>query len=149
MAFLSIDPGLRHTGWALWEGDRLVSCGLSRVEQKMTFSERVWAHVANVPMSGKFEQRYCERMQARYGNARGDVQDLIDLNLLAGALGNEWVTVREWKGSMPRAVEQLRTWKALGDAERDRLPTLKTPNSVGHDVWSSVGIGLYVLGRYK
>ncbi len=146
MAFLSIDPGLRHTGWALWEGDRLVSCGLSRA-RSMALTERVWEHRANIPLAS--EQRCCERMQARYGNAKGDVQDLIDLNLLAGALGNEWITVREWKGSMPRAVEQRRTFQTLSEQEWALLPVLKTPNSVGHDVWSAVGIGLYVLGRYK
>ncbi len=149
MAFFTVDPGLAKVGWARWDDGqcRLADCGLSKSSSK-DFRTRIADHLSNIGIVSS-DRVVCERMQARYGNAKGDVQDLIDLNLLAGALGNEWITVREWKGSMPRKIKQNRTCKTLTVAERALLPNLKTPNSVGHDVWSAVGIGLYVLGRYK
>ncbi len=145
--FLSIDPGVKSLGWAAWEGRELKACGLLRSPHKT-----LTAHAAYY--SEELDRRYpfacarvCERMMARGKFSIVDAQDLIDLNLIAGRVGTGWLTPADWKGSVPRAIEQGRTKAALSAAELALLPKLKSPTSVGHDVWSAVGIGLSVLGR--
>ena len=152
---LSIDPGSEVTGWALWENAVLYGCGVSKAPKGCTSLEaRTRYHVQymklvlverdieNLPIL-----RVCERMTARGKFSIVDAQDLIDLNLVAGALGECWVTPAEWKGSVPRAVEQDRTRNALNHNELKLLDPYNPKKGIGHNAWSAVGIGLSVLGR--
>lgn len=81
-----------------------------------------------------------------------DVNDLLHVNLIAGALGNMYWEPSDWKGGVKRPMEQSRTWLALSPQERKLLPKTLTeikkhPYSLDHNVFSAVGIGLSVLGR--
>ncbi len=155
MRFLSIDPGLACTGVAFWKESKLVAVTLIRTEANRPLNTRI-RDVATALQA--FEQgvhpvggliRYCERMQFRHGNNKGDPQILIDLNLLAGALGGpqaHWLTPNEWKGSLPRDIEQHRTRALLEPEELALLEQVK-PASLAHNAWSAVGIGLHVLRR--
>ncbi len=151
MRFLSIDPGLSCTGVAAWRGGKLVAVTLIRSEKNAPLNTRireirdaVQKLLYDFPM-GKAEI-YCERMQFRHGNNKGDPQILIDLNLLAGAIGTHWLTPNEWKGTLPREIEQHRT-RALLDPEELQLLQQVKPASLAHNAWSAVGIGLHVLRR--
>ena len=149
MRFLSIDPGLTCTGVAAWRGGKLVAVELIRSEKNAPLNTRIKETKLalkrldfGVCLDADF--RYCERMQYRYGNNKGDPQLLLDLNLLAGALGTHWITPNEWKGSLPREIEQHRTRALLEPEELALLEAVK-PASLAHNAWSAVGIGLHVL----
>ncbi len=150
--FLSIDPGLGCTGVAAWRGGRLVTVTLIRSEKNAPLNTRIReiqyaiSLFENIVPPGHSLPRYCERMQFRYGNNRGDPQHLLDLNLLAGALGTHWITPNEWKGTLPREIEQHRTRALLEPDELALLEAVK-PASLAHNAWSAVGIGLHVLRR--
>jgi hypothetical protein len=77
----------------------------------------------------------------------GKGAQLLELQLISGGLGTEWVTPREWKGSVSRETEQSRTAAKLSSRELALLAPFPKDTKKGHDVWSSVGIGLYVLRR--
>ena len=147
---ISIDPGLVHLGWAQWRSGTLYRCGLSSIPREVkSLSERASRHHAAIQVVRDGERVYCERMMARGKFSSVDPQDLIDLNLVAGRLGTEFLTSDQWKGSVPRDVEQDRTQNALTADELKLLkPYDRTKKSgSGHNVWSAVGIGLSLLGR--
>jgi hypothetical protein len=154
--FVSVDPGLAKvggSGWALWQDGRLVDADVLRNRKEwLTVPQRVAGQKLMLLLACGFpHQVVCESMVQRYGRGAGKVppQDLIDLNLLAGHLGDVWVTPGEWKGSVPRDVEQVRSRAALDEAERAIVEEacVKLPKSVHKEVWSAVGIGLSVAGR--
>jgi len=144
--FLSVDPGVVHVGWAAWEDGCLVCCGLSTAKTK-ALGTRVIEH--RLHLDHYYPCRVvCERMVTRGKFSIVDAQDLIDVNLVAGCLGTEFVTPSEWKGSIPALVEQAKTRDALTATELELLPKLpKSGKGNGSHVWSAVGIGLSVLGR--
>ncbi len=152
MRFLSIDPGLACTGVAAWRGGKLVAVELIRSEKNAPLTTRIgdiWGKVKTFELEHNNYGgglRYCERMQFRHGNNKGDPQILLDLNLLAGALGTHWITPNEWKGTLPREIEQHRTRALLEPEELQLLEAVK-PASLAHNAWSAVGIGLHVLRR--
>lgn len=145
-SFKSVDPGVVDLGWARWNSGELVACGLSSAKSK-SLSDRVAEHVCNV-CKGENIRVVCERMVTRGKFSIVDAQDLIDVNLVAGAVGTDWVTPSEWKGNVPHLVEQARTWYELRPCERELMPKLpKSGKGNASHVWSAVGIGLHVLGR--
>ncbi len=152
MRFLSIDPGLSCTGVAAWRGGKLTAVELIRSEKNAPLTTRISEireeieRFENAVSPGLTLLRYCERMQFRHGNNKGDPQILIDLNLLAGAIGTHWLTPNEWKGTLPREIEQHRTRALLEPDELALLEQVK-PASLAHNAWSAVGIGLHVLRR--
>lgn len=151
--FIAIDPGLAATGgsgWAFFLHGRLSTCGVIRNPKGTTVFERIRFQraYAEQNLGGA---RVCEFMTKRYGPAAAkmDVQDLIDLNALAGALGTYFVTPGDWKGGVPREVEQSRSWLALDEAERAVITEAfkGVPKSTHKEILSAAGIGLSVAGR--
>ena len=142
---LAIDPGLSTLGWAFFEGGELKDCGLSRTVAKDLYS-RIEHHRASIRRYSDLGPVVVERMAWRGKHNKGNPQDLMDLSLLAGALGTHWLLPGEWKGSVPRDVEQQRSEAALNDYERSLLGAVR-PASEAHNAWSAVGIGLSALGR--
>lgn len=141
---LSVDPGVVHLGWAAWRDGVLVDCGLSTAKAKV-LGIRVMEH--RLHLDHYYPCRVvCERMVTRGKFSIIDAQDLIDVNLVAGCLGTHFFTPSEWKGNVPRDVEQRRTKAALSAEELALLEAIK-PKSKAHNVWSAVGIGLSDLGR--
>jgi hypothetical protein len=142
--FLSVDPGVVHLGFAVWEDGRLRGCGVSTAKTR-ELGTRVIEH--RLFLDHFYPCRVvCERMVTRGKFSIVDAQDLIDVNLVAGCVGTEFVTSDQWKGAVPRDVEQERTREALSLAELLLLEEIK-PKSKAHNAWSAVGIGLHVLGR--
>lgn len=157
-SFFAIDPGLAArggSGWAYFAAPgRLLFCGVLR-------NEKTWVELG-ARIRGQSELLdairddidseapvVCEWMQARYGNAKGDVQDLVNLNALSGHLGDYWVTATQWVGGVPAAVAQSRTRVALTPEERDVMAAAcaNTIKGMHKEIWSAVGIGLSVAGR--
>jgi len=143
---LAVDPGGACLGWAYFEGGLLRGCGLSRTKAK-TVDERAAHHRRELACF--FPDRVvCERMTWRGRRSKATPQDLMDLNVIAGALGREWVTPAQWKGHAPKEIHQPRILKALDARERELVSCVKPP-SLRHNAIDAVGIGLFALGRLR
>lgn len=151
--FATIDPGLRASGLALWNGNVLIDVRLVRVPAKLKdLTERINYQSeglrAALALEG-FEDCpvVSERMHHRhYRGNKVDPNDLIDLNLLSGRLGTYYVLPSAWKGTIPRDVEQVHSRHALFPFELERVEAV-LPASLRKEAYSAVGIGLSILGR--
>ncbi len=158
---VSYDPGAKVAGVALWDDNQLCEAWLVRGDN--------WGDTAHVAFRSMCErvpttiihtfvieipQVYVQRKQV------GDPNDLIIVALNAGAFGTyagfcggddgaEVYTFRphEWKGQVPKHIAIKRFQKRLSDDERRRVCITKVPKSLQHNVWDSVGLGLYHTGR--
>lgn len=138
---LGIDPGLRCTGIATYDG-RTVAHGSIRVADH-DLSVRVSAIVGNVlewlgivrpdVIVIELPQVYQGRLQ------KGDPNDLIDLAVLVGALLHAiphsvalLPRPREWKGQVPKDIHHRRI--------RERIPDF---GPSGKDTMDAVGLALW------
>ena len=145
---LSVDPGTRDMGWALWDKGRLVDCGMAR--------GRDWVStVGNMPPFPV--ERVVIEDQQIYRNSKIDAHALLAVARVVGAVvfyyGNEGrrrvtlVAPREWKGQLPKEVCNKRTVGKLEAMERVVLNSKKYPKSLQHNLLDAIGIGLWALGR--
>lgn len=158
MRLLTIDPGIKTLGWAVFEDSDLLFTGVSRAREKRIDSAAL-AHLESLLaftcVGGYPYAVVLERMTYRQKARSVPPQDLMDVNLVGGIVaagckgadGVLWtVTPAEWKGSVPRDVEQARSAHVLSKAEARVLAAVK-PVHLAHNAWSAVGIGLAYLGR--
>jgi hypothetical protein len=144
--FFSVDPGGTELGWASWEDDRLVACGLSRTKAK-TWQLRARHHLAALEMLGAYDGPViCECMRVRGGRGMGNPQILVELNGIAGHVGNMWVEPGEWKGRLSKELHQPRILATLSATELALVMAVNPP-SLRHNTIDAVGIGLWHLGR--
>jgi hypothetical protein len=144
VVFAAIDPGLTATGYAVFDTGVLVMAGIVRTSPKAALEDRIRKiHLALYDLPA---DRLVERMVVRGGRNKGNPQILCDLNLLAGALGNDWVVPHQWKGMLPKEVHQPRILATLSPGEKALVEAIK-PASLRHNAVDAVGIGLYRLGR--
>lgn len=161
--FITLDPGMQASGYAVWNETLLVDVGLLRVPSKVkTLHGRLrsqHAQLEEILVQHSFHPEknpvVCERMK-HYPRTRRkpgqkkaayiDPDDLISLSLLGGHLATYWVYPSDWKGGVPREVEQDHSRRALDVRERDIVEDVM-PNSLRKEAWSAVGIGLSILGR--
>jgi hypothetical protein len=156
---LSIDPGVRGTGLAVWKMDSFkgVLELPIHVENFMPYSDDDWFKTC-----WKFHERFIDFLQlwnikkayvewpAYFESAKGHAAatkgDINKLCCLVGLFSGEiWayggridtVKVNTWKGQLPKDEVQHRIERALPGIE-----VLK-PNS--HS-WDAVGLGLYAKG---
>jgi hypothetical protein len=134
---IAIDPGLK-TGWACFREGVLVSCGLSTPER--------WNALLLDDVSVIIEE------PTIYPHSKAPPADVMALQLKVGELKGrfelrgckvELVQPREWKRQVPKPIHNMRTLKALTDAERSLA------EGVRHDVLDAIGLGLWKLGRMK
>ncbi len=144
---LAIDPGVKILGWALFVNRELYRCGLSISDLGVPHCLSI--HERNLRTLGVWaEERVCERMVQRGKMSAVRTSDLLDVQLVAGSLGDVFYTPQEWKGSVPRKKEQERTKKVLAAGELALLRYVKEVHGAeAHNAWSAVGIGLHHLGR--
>ena len=132
---ISIDPGVQACGVAYWHDGRLHAVEFRSAPLEATDVATVVEHMVVYP-GGRF------------------AQDLIDVAFAAGRMTSACstvrkVTAREWKGQIPRNIEQLRTTAKL-TAEEMAVYTRDTASVkpyLRHNVISAIGIGLWSLGR--
>jgi hypothetical protein len=149
MRFMSIDPGGPELGWASWADGRLVACGLSRTKAK-TWQLRAVTHRSTLEALGAYDRPdglvLTECMRVRGGRGMGNPQILVELNGIAGHVGNMWVEPGTWKGRLPKEIHQPRILATLTPEELALVMAVKPP-SLRHNTIDAVGIGLYHLGR--
>lgn len=160
MIVVSIDPGTKALGWALWINGVLCACGLSRSKAEAQ-TERAADHALNITIELQHvmphvhvDQVVVEHMEA--GNERVPPQDLINVEavgcLTSAALSDG--TIRQvapstWKGSLPKPVIHARNRAVLSRGERlivDRA-CAKAPQSNWKEILDAVAIGLFALQR--
>lgn len=156
---LTIDPGLRGCGCAIWtsSGELVKAQFVSGLEDKVAGIERVvremaWS-VEEWTCRSPFEdvsQMVVERPQTYRGRAaRGDANDLLDVSLVVGALSVMsqcpllLVRPSEWKGQTPKHATEARARKVV---PLDRVD-LTCGKTFASNVWDAVGIGLWYFRR--
>jgi hypothetical protein len=147
----TIDPG-EWTGYALFDGVSLVTCGvmgkgLEKIQPEVhRFVMNCWPDHAVI----EIPQVYRQRQQ------KGDPNDLIQLALIAGMCMGEFLqggaTVetrlpREWKGQRSKEVDNRSVLKLLTDDERDIVARSRLPKYKLHNMIDAIGIGLWHVGR--
>lgn len=164
---LSVDPGVRACGCALWKNGVLVSAELvlgvprgvkaspAELIKHMVSQVKHWcSRSIDNPSTGI--ELVIEMMRTYGGRAqRGDTNDLIMVSLVSGGIILDYpsrlVLPQEWKGGVPKKnahgdnVIKERCLKKLSATE---IATIKTPSkSLEHNVYDAIGIGLWHLNR--
>ncbi|TSC23282.1 hypothetical protein [Corallococcus sp. Z5C101001] len=163
---VSIDPGLRHCGVALFDvpSGALLCAGLPRnpapAHGELSLSS--WASMASAvqewlrPRVGDMAFHLVIELPRVYAAAhqKGDQNDLIQLAGVVGTLGGALAPVasrrsvypRDWKGTLDADafIERIKQRLDAGEHLRVELPAAR---DLHHNVWDAIGIGLHALGR--
>jgi hypothetical protein len=170
---LSVDPGLRGCGCALWRDGQLVRAAYVRgsADQREAFVDVILNMAGNVEVfmtaAGSIDLLFdyaiasliIERQRVYGGRAaRGDASDLIDVAVVVGAIvgrlgvPSRIVLPQEW-GCAEKSVNMER---AKRDLSPEELARVELPGSRGRvnkklaeNVWDAVAIGLSELKRTK
>ena len=161
MNLVSIDPGVNDCGVAVWMNQELLAATLIRSKKRgwlyliedtiLWICNEVKVHVQQLVI--EIPQVYTQHKQ------KGDPNSLIKLAEVAGGLeyafwdlfeGPDITRLKphQWKGQTDKSVQTMRTMKKLTAAEHKRVE-LPRAKSLHHNIWDSVGIGLYHLRRYE
>ena len=142
---MSIDPGTKVIGWALWQDSKLFRCGLARGKD--------WIRtVSNVPKE-ELELVVIEDQQI-YRSSSIDAHSLLKLARVVGgtvfhlqAGDVKLVKPREWKGQVPKKICNSRTLQKLQMSEKVAVELAQCPEGLKHNMIDAIGIGLFYLRR--
>lgn len=155
---VTIDPGLRNLGVAIFRNKILVRAFLWELDKSVSRASRV--RELRRDLQSLFDLRpfvICETPRVYGGrSAHGDTQDLLDLSRVVGLIEQEFVTAfgddcfravfpQEWAGQVPKEVRHLRLEEKMMVAEKAAIE--KCPVSLRHNVLDAVGIGFALLNR--
>jgi hypothetical protein len=154
---LSVDPGLRGCGCALWAGARLTRAGYvtSGSKDKRSSAWLAMSHAVRDWVGGTWPDALAVELPQVYRESllKGDPNDLVDLACVVGGLCEIFSGAKqrvylpkEWKGHVPKEIHHARAKKRLDAAE---LAGVELPSQKGlaHNVWDGVALGLTDLGR--
>ena len=161
---LSIDPGKKHAGCALFEDGELINAYLVKADKDLAQAQG-WPLTTAMAIGQSILDRFppgmlevCVYEQPkvyRTMGSRDKANDLLELAVMSGSfigLYSEKIErictylPKEWKGTVPKNVMIKRIIGRLSDEEKSRveLPKNKARQT---DVWDAVGIGLKYVGR--
>lgn len=137
-SFVSCDPGVQRCWFAVFD------CGL--------FARNCWGSPYSEAPPAPSVVVELPRVYSA-GQQKGDQNDLIALAFSAGRVSAQYrdattVYPRDWKGTLDAEVMIERIKERLSDEERSRVQ-LPSAKSLHHNVWDSIGIGLWKLGRLQ
>lgn len=166
MYLITIDPGLRSTGIAIWISDAYAfdhelhpkEAMLLTSQSSMTWQEKA-ENIADQFDDLIFERHrtnissaHCE-MPEYYSSLKGATAassgSLFKLCFLVGMLGGicmkqgidfHLIRPTKWKGQLPKDVVQKRITRLLGKEKCRRF---------SKDIWDAVGMGLFMKGAFK
>jgi hypothetical protein len=147
MSHLSIDPGTKEMGWALWEDNELQMCGLARGTN--------W--VESVKALPKFSIiKLTIEDQQIYRRSSINAHSLLAVARVVGAVVAYYdfpqcvlVPPAKWKGQVPKDVCNRRTLAKLTDDELHQVTIAPCPPSLKHNLLDAVGIGLWANKRRR
>jgi len=147
MTHLSIDPGTKEMGWALWEHNELQICGLARGEN--------WIESVRALPKFTIEKLTIEDQQI-YRRSPINAHSLLAVARVVGAVVAYYgfpkfslVAPAKWKGQLPKDVCNRRTLSKLTAEELKQVEVAPCPASLKHNLIDAVGIGLWANGRRK
>lgn len=150
---IGIDPG-KHTGWSVFKNGVLFQAGADRFEDVFKDPPFVDSVVVVVEAPRHYPNK-----------SKGDVNDLLDLSEMVGALMGRYrmmtgvttvkrVFPRNWKGSVSKLIHNARTLEKLNGIEVSLLPKKRADarrkskaQNYDHNMLDAVGLGLWFLGR--
>lgn len=170
---LSIDPGVRNVGVAVFEDGKLLWADCLKAPKAEPLSKQIHTTARLVQETVcRFEiQEIIAEWPQVYRQSKGDPNDLLSLvgvlSYVSGLFTNETgafytVLPREWKGQLPANVCARRILSKLDSSERDVLKWLPTfevaltkaeenkreISNVLHNAVDAVGIGLHFFNRF-
>jgi hypothetical protein len=162
MFTVGIDPGLRIMSWAVAYGDTILRAGFVQ-GGRHELGPAQWRTLFPVTLANLLrglQYRLVLEVPRVYPAAerKGDQNDLIQLmgagafvaGQLLEACGDkgdlQQVYPRDWKGQVPKQVmtARIRSKLTLKEIAAVSLPSAQ---SLHHNVWDSVGIVLWRIGR--
>lgn len=174
---VALDPGLRMCGVAVFKDKVLVSAQVVHNDPAHSAlrGAKTWLAMAaevkfvvqpHCPFGDSGDATLVHELMQVYGlgNRKGDPADLIELAGVAGAVVGVLdpfhavsYLPREWKGSTPKKVHQVRILSKLDAVEESQIEGDLTrvkdrsaaEDAVVRNAVDAVGIGLFHLGRLK
>lgn len=155
---LSVDPGLRACGVAVWKRDQgSMSYPVLRWAGLVKNTGEAWSSMVHAVEHRLrdfffFPTYLAIEMPQIYNRThwKGDPDDLIQLAGLVGAFvyfydarnGSKQYKPAAWKGQVKKDITELRVKMRLSAEE---LARVELPSAAGlrHNVWDGIGIGLY------
>jgi len=142
---LTIDPGTKAMGWALWEHSQMVDCGLARGK---SWTEAVMQmpkiSVSNLAIED----------QQIYRTSQIDAHALLAVARVVGAViayysfcPHRLVKPSKWKGQLPKNICGARTLSKLSSEEKALIGKAGCPRYLEHNLLDAIGIGLWATGR--
>jgi hypothetical protein len=143
------DPGKHHVGWAIFDGNRLATCGLDQWKAGEYAELKVERILENIRATALIELPVASRGRTV------DANDLIDVAITVGrvvqALGPhttvELIPPRDWKGTVDPDVMIERIKNRLAPDEGINLQNVQLKSSLRHNVIDAIGLGLWRLNR--
>lgn len=151
---LSVDPGLRGCGVALWDAGRLAQAAY--VENPMKTGRGPAAYramgdeLSKLTVWGSEPLHVVLELPRVYPVSKGDPNDLIDLAGVVGAIAGCMADTcshyepAQWKGQVPKTIMAKRILSKLSKAELDNVQHVGYKD---HNTIDAIGIGLKYLGR--
>lgn len=168
---LSIDPGLNACGCALfgtaitnellWAG--LIKNKIDASPLNPTYHSMIWRGMVDAVderiyrMFGGSDDHKPHILAIELpqiyvaSRSKGDANDLITLTGVVGAL-TQWFHgttfmyhPHSWKGTVPKKIMSNRILKRLSEVERSKIE--KSPESLIHNVYDGIGVGLHHIKR--
>lgn len=164
---LSIDPGIRGVGAALWKDNKLSKAAYIRNPEKKGNGPKECAVVAQEVV--KWISAVMAQMEWRSSyyldflilewprtyagrSAKGDTRDLFPLAGIDAALASLFIESniiyylpQQWKSNVNAEVMIERIKTRISEEEKANI--VLPCKSLEHNVWDSIGIGLYFLNR--
>lgn len=175
MIVLSVDPGLRKCGCAVFVDGRLHAAGLvhgdeggpagssmDRARERATVLRRMveavaWWASASAP--GPIQHLAIElpavrdRRSQRAEKKGTDPKDIVHLAAIVGGISGRlpcpatiWLP-EEWKGQVPKEIHNARALARLAPEELAIIPRRPRAKDIDHNVIDGIAIGLHYAGR--
>jgi len=145
---VAIDPGTKYLGVSIWEDGVLSRAYLSNVDDFLHLGPRT----SSSDQMSQCNELVIEKMQVFRSSI---ASDLINISLISGEVAGmlrysrmskvTYLPFRKWKGNLPKKVTTERTLAVLSPQEKKRIELPKAVKTLGHNVYDSVGLGLYFL----
>lgn len=168
---LSIDPGIRGVGAALWDGRALVRAEYvknpfvigngPRESAAVAYAVHAWAMRNKVVGVTKIVLEYPQIYQREGGKTKGDPNHLLCLAAIDGAIAAvfthadiEYFRPADWKGNTCKPEndeEYVITGRVKGRLDALECESVVWPTSkkLTYDVADAIGVGLHSLGRFE
>jgi len=156
MKLLAVDPGLRTTGYALFNAGELVQCGLWEIEKKKSLEECVWTIAKKSKVFSKHVDKLIIEIPQIYRQRywMGDPNDLITVAIIVGTVCGclrikdvVFTTPSNWKGQVPKNIHNKRVLGKLTKQEVRVLNGCTVKASLLHNTLDAIGVGLWYLRR--